>query len=161
MQAASTPLPLHWIERAGAHSLTAILAPDVAGYSRLMGADEEGTHERLKLHPPSTHRSEDRSIERPGREEHGTACWWSFRAHGCGYPPQNTLFPLAEIPVYPFYGCGRTAGHKSPRRWTRSAPGYPPQRESGEPRRKPPNPPPFYTAKKTCVYGRALASAGP
>ena len=28
--------------------LTAILAADVAGYSRLMGADEEGTHERLK-----------------------------------------------------------------------------------------------------------------
>src|SRR6516164_1818494 len=30
--------------------LTAILALDVAGYSRLMGADEEGTHERLKAH---------------------------------------------------------------------------------------------------------------
>jgi adenylate cyclase len=30
--------------------LTAILASDVAGYSRLMGADEEGTHERLKAH---------------------------------------------------------------------------------------------------------------
>jgi class 3 adenylate cyclase len=30
--------------------LTAILAADVAGYSRLMGADEEGTHERLKAH---------------------------------------------------------------------------------------------------------------
>src|SRR5277367_1696713 len=30
--------------------LTAILATDVAGYSRLMGADEEGTHERLKAH---------------------------------------------------------------------------------------------------------------
>src|SRR5262245_54995249 len=28
--------------------LTAILAADVVGYSRLMGADEEGTHERLK-----------------------------------------------------------------------------------------------------------------
>jgi adenylate cyclase len=30
--------------------LAAILAADVAGYSRLMGADEEGTHERLKSH---------------------------------------------------------------------------------------------------------------
>src|SRR5882724_13024772 len=30
--------------------LTAILAADVSGYSRLMGADEEGTHERLKAH---------------------------------------------------------------------------------------------------------------
>ena len=28
--------------------LTAILAADVAGYSRLMSADEEDTHERLK-----------------------------------------------------------------------------------------------------------------
>ena len=30
--------------------LAAILAADVAGYSHLMGADEEGTHERLKVH---------------------------------------------------------------------------------------------------------------
>jgi len=30
--------------------LTAILAADVAGYSRLMGADEEGTHARLQAH---------------------------------------------------------------------------------------------------------------
>ena len=30
--------------------LAAILAADVAGYSRLMGADEEGTHERLKVY---------------------------------------------------------------------------------------------------------------
>src|ERR1700719_672077 len=30
--------------------LAAILAIDVAGYSRLMGADEERTHERLRAH---------------------------------------------------------------------------------------------------------------
>jgi len=30
--------------------LAAILAADVAGYSRLMGVGEEGTHERLKAH---------------------------------------------------------------------------------------------------------------
>ena len=30
--------------------LAAILAADVAGYSRLMGADEERTHEQLKAH---------------------------------------------------------------------------------------------------------------
>ena len=30
--------------------LAAILAADVVGYSRLMGADEEGTHERFKSH---------------------------------------------------------------------------------------------------------------
>ena len=30
--------------------LAAILAGDVVGYSRLMGVDEEGTHERFKAH---------------------------------------------------------------------------------------------------------------
>ena len=35
---------------ASVRRLTAILAADVAGYSRLMGQDEEGTHERLKAH---------------------------------------------------------------------------------------------------------------
>src|SRR5689334_15101080 len=33
-----------------ARRLAAILAADVAGYSRLMGADEEGTLNRLKTH---------------------------------------------------------------------------------------------------------------
>jgi adenylate cyclase len=35
---------------ASTRRLSAILAADMAGYSRLMGADEEGTHERLKVH---------------------------------------------------------------------------------------------------------------
>jgi len=35
---------------ASTRRLTAILAADVAGYSRLMGADAEGTHERFKAH---------------------------------------------------------------------------------------------------------------
>src|SRR5215813_13274084 len=35
---------------ASTRRLTAILAADVAGYSRLMGANEEGTHERLQAH---------------------------------------------------------------------------------------------------------------
>ena len=35
-----------WVER----KLAAILAADVAGYSRLMGEDEEGTLARLKAH---------------------------------------------------------------------------------------------------------------
>jgi TolB-like protein/class 3 adenylate cyclase len=35
---------------AATRRLTAILAADVAGYSRLMGIDEEDTHERLKAH---------------------------------------------------------------------------------------------------------------
>ena len=49
----------HWpkveiLLRADSHyavrRLTATLAADVAGDSRLMGTDEEGTHERLKSH---------------------------------------------------------------------------------------------------------------
>jgi TolB-like protein/class 3 adenylate cyclase/Tfp pilus assembly protein PilF len=35
---------------ASVRRLTAIMAADVSGYSRLMGVDEEGTHERLKAH---------------------------------------------------------------------------------------------------------------
>src|SRR5215469_36392 len=42
--------------------LTAILAADVAGYSRLMGVDEEGTHERLQAHL--------RELVNPKIEEH-------------------------------------------------------------------------------------------
>ena len=38
------------IKRPLERRLAAIFAADVAGYSRLMGADEEGTHERLKAH---------------------------------------------------------------------------------------------------------------
>jgi adenylate cyclase len=46
MRLGSTALATERVER----KLAAILAADVAGYSRLMGADEEGTHERLKAH---------------------------------------------------------------------------------------------------------------
>ena len=35
---------------ASTRRLAAILAADVAGYSRLMGTDEENTHERPKAH---------------------------------------------------------------------------------------------------------------
>jgi adenylate cyclase len=35
---------------AASRRLSAILAADVAGYSRLIGADEEGTLDRLKAH---------------------------------------------------------------------------------------------------------------
>ena len=35
---------------ASTRRLAAILAADVVGYSWLMSADEEGTHERLKTH---------------------------------------------------------------------------------------------------------------
>jgi class 3 adenylate cyclase len=42
--------------------LAAILAADVAGYSRLMGSDEEGTHERLKAHLRSWSIRRSRSI---------------------------------------------------------------------------------------------------
>ena len=45
---------------AATRRLAAILAADVAGYSRLMEADEEGTLERLKAHCAAAGRSEDR-----------------------------------------------------------------------------------------------------
>ena len=44
--------------------LATILAADVAGYSRMMGADEEGTHERLKAHLQRASRSIQARIRR-------------------------------------------------------------------------------------------------
>src|SRR5215470_14021691 len=38
------------LQTGAARRLAAILAADVVGYSRLMGTDEERTHERLKTH---------------------------------------------------------------------------------------------------------------
>src|SRR6266446_5280166 len=46
MRVGSTALATERVER----RLAAILAADVAGYSRLMGANEEGTLARLKAH---------------------------------------------------------------------------------------------------------------
>jgi class 3 adenylate cyclase len=44
--------------------LSATLAADVAGYSRLMGANEERTHERLKAHRRQL-------VDRKIKEDHG------------------------------------------------------------------------------------------
>ena len=41
-------------EGGASRRLAVIVAIDVAGYSRLMGADEEGTLSRLKLHRAAT-----------------------------------------------------------------------------------------------------------
>jgi class 3 adenylate cyclase len=51
--------------------LTAILAADVVGYSRLMRADEEGTHERFKAHrrelvDPEIHQHHGRIVKFTG-----------------------------------------------------------------------------------------------
>jgi TolB-like protein/class 3 adenylate cyclase len=61
MRFGSTALATGRVER----RLAAILAADVAGYSRLMGADEEGTHERLKAHLQE--RVEPKIAEQRGR----------------------------------------------------------------------------------------------
>ena len=50
--------------------LAAILAADVAGYSRLMGADEEGTLAALQGAAPRGGRSQDRRASRPHRQNH-------------------------------------------------------------------------------------------
>src|SRR5215469_7940034 len=49
-------------DMASVRRLTAIVAADVAAYSRLMGADEEETHERLQAH--------FRELVNPKIEEH-------------------------------------------------------------------------------------------
>ena len=56
--------------------LSAILAADVAGYSRLMGADEEGTLAGAQSVPARVHRSQHRATSRPDRQNdrRWTAC---------------------------------------------------------------------------------------
>ena len=51
--------------------LAAILAADVAGYSRLMGVDEEGTLAALKALPARSHRSQNCGASRPHRQNDG------------------------------------------------------------------------------------------
>ena len=60
--------------------LAAILAADVAGYSRLMGADEEGTHERLKAHRREL--LDPKIGEHSGRivKTTATGYWWNSPA---------------------------------------------------------------------------------
>jgi adenylate cyclase len=66
--------------------IAAILAADVAGYSRLMGADEEGRLKRLKVlrRSVSIRRSPSTTTASPGLTwldpgtRPATACWWSF-----------------------------------------------------------------------------------
>ena len=49
--------------------LTAILAADVAGYSRLMGADEEGTLAELKAHRRELIDPKIKEHRRPHRQD--------------------------------------------------------------------------------------------
>jgi adenylate cyclase len=60
--------------------LTAILAADVVGYSRLMGANESGTlaaldQLRSDLVNPKISEHQGRIVKLPATE-----CWWNFRA---------------------------------------------------------------------------------
>jgi len=69
---------------ASTRRLAAILAADVAGYSRLMGADEEGTHERLKAHLREL--VEPKIREHSGRIVKNTGDYWrNFRASSTRY----------------------------------------------------------------------------
>ena len=51
--------------------LAAILAADVVGYSRLIGADEEGTLKPDKVDPGERNRPEDRRPSWPDRQDDG------------------------------------------------------------------------------------------
>ncbi len=60
--------------------LTAILAADVAGYSRLMGADEEGTHRRLQAHLRELSIRRSLNTAAASSRTPATACWPSSPA---------------------------------------------------------------------------------
>ena len=63
---------------ASTRRLAAILAADVAGYSRLMGADEEDTHERLKAHLQAWSSRRFGKITAGSLRIPATACWSKF-----------------------------------------------------------------------------------
>jgi len=79
--------------------LAAILAADVAGYSRLMGADQEGTHERLRAHLREVVDPKIRDITAASSRPPATGCWrnspaWSTR---CAVPAKfSTRWPAAR-----------------------------------------------------------------
>jgi class 3 adenylate cyclase len=66
--------------------LAAILAADVAGNSRLMGAEEEGTHERLKalrgelIDPKIAEHHGRIPGQARGPRPPATVSWWNFQA---------------------------------------------------------------------------------
>ena len=60
--------------------LAAILAADVAGYTRLMGADEEGTLDRLKAHCRELIDRKSESIAAVSYRPPAMGCWWSSQA---------------------------------------------------------------------------------
>ena len=71
---------------ASVRRLTAILAADVASYSRLMGADEEGTHARLRAHlrelvDPKIKEHRGRIVKNTGDGLLASSRVWSMR---CG-----------------------------------------------------------------------------
>jgi class 3 adenylate cyclase len=55
--------------------LAAIFAADVVGYSRLMGADEEGTHERSRRIYVNWSIRRSASIMAGSSRPPATACW--------------------------------------------------------------------------------------
>ena len=76
--------------------LAAILAADVAGYSRLMGEDEEGTHERLQTHlqelvNPKINEHRGRIVKNTGDRNSHSSCVDEFRTANCGAVPRTSV----------------------------------------------------------------------
>jgi class 3 adenylate cyclase len=78
--------------------LTAILAADVAGYSRLMGADEEGTLSKLKAHRLAL--VDPKITEHRGRIVKTTGDGCSGRDHDCAFPFQDCLRDRSQFELH-------------------------------------------------------------
>src|SRR6516165_5651972 len=83
--------------------LAAILAADVAGYSRLMGADEEGTHERFRAHlvellDPKIREHHGRIVKTTGDGVLADFGAWSMR---CAVPPRSSVQWRTAISISP------------------------------------------------------------
>jgi len=68
--------------------LVAILAADVAGYSRLMGTDKEGTHGSFKAHLRELLNPKIAEPQAASSRPPATACWRNLGASSMRCPPR-------------------------------------------------------------------------
>src|SRR4051812_23655762 len=82
--------------------LAAIFACDIAGYSRLMGVDEEGTLHQLKAVRKELATQRSPSIGAGSSRRPATACWWNSSALSmlCDAPSTSSAIWRNVIPTY-------------------------------------------------------------
>ena len=93
--------------------LVAILAEDVAGCSRLMGLDEEGTLAALKGHMHAVVDPKSSNIVAASSRRRAMASWLSLQASSTQYAALPNLYPEIDVPLHPDLKNSVTGGFRS------------------------------------------------